>query len=112
VPDKAWAANCSASPPRFCKNCLLSDGPNKKLLSAANDSVQARAPQALAGAQGKAALVVQALRYLGKKGVDERTLSRLKNALSDAEKRQLLKSARLGVDWIYEVAKEIAKDRA
>jgi hypothetical protein len=49
---------------------------------------------------------------LWKKGVDERTLSRLKNALADAEKLQLLKSTRLGVDWIYEVAKKIAKDRS
>jgi hypothetical protein len=47
---------------------------------------------------------------MGKKGVDERTLSRLKRALTAAERRQLLMSTRRGVDWIYDVAKKIAKD--
>src|SRR5258708_252810 len=114
VPDKAWAANLLGLSTQVpAKIVYLSDGPNKKIaLGRRMIQFKHARPQALTGARGKPALAVQALRYLGKKGVDERTLSRLKNALSHAEKRQLLKSARLGVDWIYEVAKQIAKDRA
>jgi len=113
VPDKAWAANLLGLSTQVpAKIVYLSDGPNKKiLLGRRMIQFKHARPQALAGADGKPALVVQALRHVGKNGVDERTLLKLKNALSDAERRQLLKSTRLGVDWIYEVAKRIAKDR-
>lgn len=52
---------------------------------------------------------MQALRYLGKEGVGRRDIDLLRAALFEAEKRKLLKDTRFGVDWIYEVAKTIAK---
>ena len=66
----------------------------------------------MAGPEGKIALVVQALRYLGKEGVSTREIQTLRTALSPAEKRRLVKDARFGVDWIYEVAKKIAEKTA
>ena len=54
------------------------------------------------------ALVVQALRHIGKRHLDRRLILRLRTLLSDAEKRRLLKSTRFGVDWIYDTAKRIA----
>ena len=66
-------------------------------------------PQSLASGDRKSALVVQALRHLGKDGVDDRALSALRSLLSDAERRQLLKNTRLGVDWIYGVAKKLVE---
>jgi hypothetical protein len=66
----------------------------------------------MAGLEGKFALVVQALRYLGKDGVGSREIETLRGALSLAEKRKLVKDARFGVDWIYEVAKRIAEKAA
>ena len=61
------------------------------------------------GGDRKSALVVQALRHLGKDGVDDRALSVLRSSLSDSERKQLLKNTRLGVDWIYGVAKKLVE---
>ena len=66
----------------------------------------------MAGLEGKFALVVQALRHLGKDGVGAREIEKLRAALTPAEKRKLLKDTRFGVDWIYEVAKRIAEKTA
>jgi len=62
--------------------------------------------------EGKFALVVQALRHLGKGGVGAREIEMLRAALSPAEKRKLVRDTRFGVDWIYEVAKRIAEKAA
>jgi len=96
--------------PFFAATDNLSDGPSKKV-SLGRRSVQFKhaRPQSLVGGDQKSALVVQALRHLGKDGVDERALSVLKSSLSDSERKQLLKNARLGVDWIYGVAKKLAE---
>jgi Family of unknown function (DUF6088) len=69
-------------------------------------------PKAIAKLDGKFALVVQALRYLGKDGVGSNEIETLRTALSAAEKRKLIKDTRYGVDWIYDVAKRIAEKAA
>lgn len=56
--------------------------------------------------------MVQALRHLGKDGVGPREIKTLRAGLSPAEKRKLVKDTRFGVDWIYDVAKEIAEKAA
>jgi hypothetical protein len=66
-------------------------------------------PKVMAGLEGKLALVVQALRHLGKDGVGPREIETLRAALSTTEKQKLVKDTRFGVDWIYEVAKRIAE---
>jgi hypothetical protein len=60
----------------------------------------------------KFALVVQALRHLGKENVGTREIETLRTKLSPQEKRRLLRDTRFGVDWIYDVAKKIAETRA
>ena len=66
----------------------------------------------MAGLEGKFALVVQALRHLGKDGVGPREIETLRAGLTLAEKRKLVRDTRFGVDWIYEVAKKIAEKAA
>jgi hypothetical protein len=66
----------------------------------------------MAGPEGKSALVVQALRHLGKDGVGPREIEKLRAGLSPAERRKLVKDTRFGVDWIYEVANRIAEKTA
>jgi len=56
--------------------------------------------------------VVQALRYLGKDGVGKRELETLRSSLSNAEKSQLVKETQFGVEWINDVAKQIAEKSA
>ncbi len=63
----------------------------------------------MTGLDGKFALVVQALRYLGKDGVGATEIQKLREVLTEVERRKLLKETRFGVGWIYEVAKKIAE---
>ena len=111
IPDGPWAANLVGLSTQVpAKIVYLSDGPSKKV-SLGRRSVQFKhaRPQSLAGGDRKSALVVQALRYLGKDGVNDRAMSVLRSSLSDSERKQLLKNTRLGVDWIYGVAKKLAE---
>lgn len=68
-------------------------------------------PKAMAGLEGKIALVVQALRHPGRDGVGPER-SKLARALTPVEKRKLVKDTRFGVDWIYDVANRIGETRA
>ena len=114
VPEGAWAANLLGLSTQVpSKIVYLTDGPNKEV-PIGRRSIQFKhaRPKALAGLEGKLALVVQALRHLGKGGVGEREIEMLRAALSPAEKRKLVRDTRFGVDWIYEVAKRIAEKAA
>jgi len=112
VPEGAWAANLlrlSTQVP--AKIIYLTDGPNHEVLIGRRTIHFKHArPKAMAGLEGKFALVVQALRHLGKEGVEPSEIATLRAALSPSEKRRLVKDTRFGVDWIYEAAKRIAKE--
>ena len=114
VPEGAWAANLlrlSTQVP--AKIIYLTDGPNNEVLIGRRSIHFKHArPKAMAGLEGKFALVVQALRHLGKEGIGPREIEKLRSALSPAEKRRLVKDTRFGVDWIYEVAKRIGEKTA
>jgi hypothetical protein len=114
VPDGAWAANLLGLSTQVpAKIVYLTDGPNKEVpIGRRSIHFKHARPKAMAGLDGKFALVVQALRHLGKDGVGEREIEKLRTGLSLSEKRKLVKDARFGVDWIYEVAKRIAEKAA
>lgn len=57
----------------------------------------------------KTALVVQALKALGKDNVDDTILTKLKNNLTDSEKQALLTEAKAATSWIYEYIKLICR---
>lgn len=57
----------------------------------------------------KTALVVQALKALGKDNVDDTVLTKLKNNLTDSEKQALLTEAKAATSWIYEYIKLICR---
>jgi len=90
LPDRAWAAN----------------------LLGLSSPFQTRTTQGHLRTGEKAALIVQALRHLGKEAVGPTEIAKLRSDLSLAEKRKLEKDARFGADWIYELAKKIAETAA
>jgi len=53
------------------------------------------------------ALVFQALRYLGKSGVGDRTLRALRAALTPAQRRALIADARYAPGWVAGVVKKL-----
>src|ERR1700733_597787 len=114
VPDGAWAANLLGLSTQVpSKIIYLTDGPtNEVLIGRRTIHFKHARPKAMAGLEGKFALVVQALRYLGKDSVGPREIETLREALTPAEKRKLLKDTRFGVDWIYDVAEKIAEKTA
>ena len=112
VPEGVWAANLLGLSPQVpAKITYLTDGPNSEVpIGRRTIHFKHARPSSIAGREGKLALVIQALRHLGKKGVGSREIETLRAALSSAEKRKLLKDTRFGADWIYEVAKRIAEE--
>ena len=110
VPDGAWAANLLGLSTQVPSRIVyLTDGPNKEIVIGRRSIYFKHArPKAMAGPEGKLALVVQALRYLGKESVGTAEIEKLRETLSPGEKRRLLKETRFGADWIYEVAKTIS----
>ncbi len=114
VPDGAWAANLLGLSTQVpSKIIYLTDGPNKEVpIGRRTIHFKHARPKAIAGLDGKLALVVQALRHLGKEGVGSREIETLTSALSPTEKSKLLKDTRFGADWIYDMAKQIAEPTA
>jgi hypothetical protein len=114
VPEGAWAANLLGLSTQVpSKIIYLTDGPtNDVLIGRRSIRFKHARPKAMAGLEGKFALVVQALRHLGKESVGLREIEKLRAALSPEEKRRLEKDTRFGVDWIYEVAKRTAEETA
>jgi hypothetical protein len=114
VPEGAWAANLLGLSTQVpSKIVYLTDGPNKEVpIGRRIIQFKHARPKALAGLDGKFALVVQALRHLGKEGVGAREIETLRATLSPGEKRKLVRDTRFGADWIYDVAKRIAEKAA
>jgi hypothetical protein len=114
VPEGAWAANLLGLSTQVpSKIIYLTDGPNNEVqIGRRSIHFKHARPKAMAGLEGKFALVVQALRHLGKENVGRREIETLRTKLSLQEKRRLLRDTRFGVDWIYDVAKKIAETRA
>jgi hypothetical protein len=114
VPEGAWAANLLGLSTQVpSKIIYLTDGPNNEVpIGRRTIHFKHARPKAMAGLDGKFALVVQALRHLGKEAVGPREIKTLRATLSPADKRKLVRDTRFGVDWIYDVAKKIAEKAA
>ena len=60
----------------------------------------------------KTALVVHALRFLGKDSINDKVIRKIRRMLSPAERKRLLKDAKYAATWIPDVARRIANERA
>ena len=59
----------------------------------------------------KIAMVVQALRFLGKEAVTDDVIQKVRQILSPAERRRLLKEARYASTWLPDVVRKIAGEQ-
>lgn len=55
--------------------------------------------------------VIQALRWIGQRHVDDRMIARLRRQLSDGDKKQLLTDLRYAPAWIAEIMRDIAQQK-
>ena len=69
-----------------------------------------RSNREISGLSYKSAMVIQALRALGKENVDDTTIKKLQRLLTDHEKQALLQEAQQAVAWIYSLIKKICRE--
>ena len=61
-------------------------------------------------ANEKSALVVQALRFVGRESITDDVLARIRRVLTSKERHRLLKDAQYTSDWIADAARRIAEE--
>lgn len=59
----------------------------------------------------KSAVVVQAIKTMGKENIDEKTLLKIRDCLSNEEQQNLLHECRKVTSWVFECIKKIAEIR-
>jgi hypothetical protein len=65
-------------------------------------------PRNMATAGKSSGLVIQALRHLGRKNVDQQIIARLDRRLDDAARKQLMKDIRYAPAWIADIIRTLA----
>ena len=88
----------------------VSDGPYKEYpYGEVTLSFKRTANREFANLSDKTALVIQALKALGEKGVTETVLCTLASLLTSEEKEQMIQEAKYATDWIYQNIRKISE---
>ena len=87
----------------------LTDG-TSRTIPVGNRAIDFRraSPRALAGAGGAAGLVLQALRYLGRDGITDGVVDRIRAALATADRAAVLKHIKNAPTWMHPALRRIA----
>jgi hypothetical protein len=88
---------------------FLTDGRSRRVqLGRQQIVLKHTTPRQMATAGRISGTVIQALRWLGKYHVDNRTVAMLRRRLSDTDKRQLLKDLRYAPTWVADIMRSVA----
>ena len=89
---------------------FISNGPYRSF-SFGNITIEFKhcSSKEISGMSPKTALVIQAIKALGKENIDEENLQKIRRSLSVEEKIALLEEARRTTAWIYEAIKKVCK---
>lgn len=91
----------------------VSDGPYKEYsYDRIRISFRHSSNKETSGYSPMTALVIQALRAIGKERVDEAVIRILRRQFTEEEKRKMLLEAKSTTAWIYSIMKEISKENA
>jgi hypothetical protein len=94
------------------KAVYVTDGPGRRVSAGATTVVlKSAAPRNLVGAGTVSGDVFQALRHLGRNGVDDRTVATLRRRLSPADKKQLARDADQFIGWMRPVVARVTGRR-
>ena len=89
----------------------ISDGPyNSFTIGKIEIEFKHRRNKEISGMSPMTALVIQAIRELGKNRVDDISIQRLRRMLTDEQKAALLTEAKQTTSWIYGYIKRICKE--
>lgn len=111
-PSGAWAANLLGLSTQVpAKIVYLTNGTSRVYqVGSQRIAFQRVGPKELVAKPGPSSLVVQALRHLGQDRVNDSLLRQLRERLSRADRKALLRDTRYTADWIFEIIKKIAAD--
>jgi len=109
-PSGAYAANLLGLSQQVpVKVVFLTDGPSRRVAIGKQELILKRTtPRNMATAGKASGLVIQALRDLGRRNVDDNVVRTLKKKLTDDDKKQLLKDLRYAPVWVADVMRKIA----
>ena len=65
-------------------------------------------PRNMATAGRSSGLVIQALRHLGRKNIDQKIIARLDHRLNDDARKQMMKDIRYAPAWIADIIRKLA----
>ncbi len=110
-PSGAYAANrLGLSDQVPMKVLFLTDGvPRRVRIGKLQIIIRRTTPRNMATAGRISGLVIQALRYLGQRHVDDQVVGILRRRLTASDKRQLLRDLRFAPAWIAGIMREVAE---
>lgn len=113
-PSGAHAANMLGLSDQVpVRTVFLTDGRSRKVqIGRRQIKLKQTTTRQMATAGRTSGTVIQALRWLGQRNVDAKTIATLRRGLSDADKQQLLKDLRHAPAWVAEVMRDVAKSSA
>lgn len=109
-PSGAYSANLLGISDQVpMKVVFLTDGPSKHIKLGRQEIILKRTtPRNMVTAGRTSGLVIQALRYIGQKHVDEAVLHALQSRLNDDDKKQLVKDTQFAPAWIADIMRNVA----
>ncbi len=91
---------------------FLTDGPNRRIqLGKLQIIFKRTSPRNMAAAGRISGLVIQALRHIGQRNVDNRVISKLRQTLSAKDKKRLLLDLRHAPAWVAGAMRQIAEKK-
>jgi len=109
-PTGAYAANILGLSEQVpTRIVFLTDGPSRRVKFGQQEIVLKRTTtRNMATAGRKSGTVIQALRHIGQRNVDDKTLAILKRQLSKLDRAQLLKDKRYAPAWVGNFLQQLA----
>lgn len=109
-PAGAYAANILGLSEQVPTRVIfLTDGPSRRVKFGQQEIVLKRTtPRNMATAGRKSGTVIQALRHIGQRNVNDKTLAILKRQLTKQDRAQLLKDLRYAPSWIADILRQLA----
>ena len=108
-PSGAYAANLLGLSTQVpTKVVFLTDGRTRTVQIGQRQIIlKHTTPRNMATAGRSSGLVIQALRHLGRKNVDQKIIARLDHRLDDDARKQLMKDIRYAPAWIADIIREL-----
>ena len=113
-PSGAYAANrLGLSTQVPARIVYLTDGPSRTVRVGNQEiRLQRTTPRIMGPADRISGLVIQALRHLGQRHVDDAVIQTLQRKLSDQDKKRLIKDIAYAPAWVGKHLREIAQGKA